>query len=247
MKRVLYPPTRAVEHATALPGVRPRRFFPVLWPLWQVKTSAEIYDQQQYEIIDHFVVRCVVEGGIHDTDELARFLGLPTGTVTRCLAYLRTIGHVVLDGPRIHLTELGTTSARAGVRYVAATSRQTILIDRQTGWPLPRPYYDGGLTVLDTPDIPEGQSPDRTRFLRVFTSTPYDPAVIGRLEADLRRAEHNLPSQLRNLRQDGVADGFLPCYLIETDSGQLLAYTGVTQQRDELPRNPSVRTRPWPT
>jgi hypothetical protein len=232
---VLYPPTRAVEHAVSLPGVRPRRLFPVLWPLWQVDTSAEVYAHQQYEIIDHFVVRCVAEGGIDDIDGIARFLSLPDGTVLRCLAYLRTIGHVVLDGRTVRLTELGAASARAGVRYVPTVSRQTILIDRQTGRPFPRAHYDGGgVTVLDTATVPEDRSPDRTRFLQVFSPFSYDPDVIGRLAADPGRAGYNLPSQLRGLRQEAVAEGFLPCYLIETADGRLLAYSGVPGHRDDF-------------
>ncbi len=235
MKRLIYPASRAVEHAVNLPGVVPLRFFPVLWPLWQVETSADVYDQQQFEVIDHFIVRAVEEGGIHDRDELVAFLRLPGGLVDRCLAFLRLIGHVTGPGTGIALTELGRTSVADGIRYVAKNSRQTILIERQTGWPLPRAYYDANVQVLDTPEIDEGRLSDRTRFLPVFTLAELSPQLLAWLEEIPDRARYNLPSQLRNLRQTAAPrDGYLPSYLIETVDGRVLAYSNVGEQRDDF-------------
>jgi hypothetical protein len=223
-----------VEHATTLPGIRPVRLFPVLWPLWQVDTRAEIYDRQDFEIIDHFVVRAIAEGGIADRDELVAFLNVPAGLVDRCLAFLGLIGHLTVTGRALELTELGRRSVQDGVRYVASTSRQTLLIERQTGWPLPRAYYDANVPVLDTPQIEEGQLADRSRFLPVFTATPFRPEVLDWLEKHPDRVGYNLPGQLRNLRNDGVRDGYLPSYLIETADHRILAYTNVAEDRDEF-------------
>jgi hypothetical protein len=234
VKRLIYPATRAVEHAVSVPGVAPIRFFPVLWPLWQVEASAAVYEKQDFELIDHFILRAIEEGGIHDRAELVHFLNLPVGLVDRCLAFLGAIRHVTATGSTLRLEELGQMSVRDGVRYVAATHRLTILIDRQTGTPLPRPYYDGNVPVLDTPEIPEEQRADRTRFLRVFSSIPFNPAVIGWLEEQPERAQFNLPGQLRNLRQEGVREAYLPTYLIETADRSILAYSAVSQQRDEF-------------
>jgi hypothetical protein len=231
MRRIIYPATRAVENASALPGVRPVRLFPVLWPLWQIETSAEIYDRQDFEIVDHFVVRAIEEGQIRDSAELSRFLNVPAGLVERCLAFLRLIGHVTADGS-LQLTELGRRSIQDGVRYVATKSRQTILIERQTGWPLPRAYYDANVPVLDTPEIEDGQLVDRTRFLRVFTTVAFQPEVLRWLEDHPDRAQYNLPGQLRNLSNEGVREGYLPSYLIETADHKILAYTNVSEQRD---------------
>ncbi len=232
MKRLIYPATRAVEHATALPGVRPIRFFPVLWPLWQVETSAEVYDRQDFEVIDHFVMRAIGECGIRNRAELVTFLSLPTGLVDRCLAFLAAIQQITLSGRTVELSPLGTRSLSEGVRYVPTTSRLTVLFERQSGRPLPRHYYDGNVPVLDTPDIEDGQLADRTRFLHVYSTTQYHPDLLRRLEQHPDRAQFNLPSQLRNLRQEGVRDGFLPSYLIETADHQILAYTNVAENRD---------------
>lgn len=234
MKRLIYPATRAVEHATALPGVHPIRLFPVLWPLWQVETSAEVYDRQDFEVIDHFVLRAIGECAIRDRAELTAFLNLPAGLVDRCLAFLATIQQVKVTGRTVELTPFGTQSLREGVRCVPTTSRLTILIERQSGEPFPRPYYDASVRVLDTPEIEDGQLADRSRFLPVFTTAQYQPDVLQRLAQDPNRAHFNLPSQLRNLREEGHRDGFLPSYLIETAGGRILAYTNVAEDRDSF-------------
>ena len=234
MKKIIYPATRAIEHASTLPGVVPWRIFPVLLPLWQVDISAEVYDHQQFEVIDQFISRAVHEGGISDRDELIAFLNLPEALVDRCLAFLRRIGHVTSPGPALELTDLGRASVRDGVRYLATPHRQTILIERQTGRPLPRAYADAGVTVLDSAEIAQGQLSDRTTFLRVFTHTAFDPKVLSWLVSNPDPAAFNLPAQLRNLRRHEVREGFLPVYLIETTDRQVLAYSAVGEQRDEF-------------
>ncbi len=231
MKRVIYPATRAVEHAASLPGVVPLRLFPVLLPVWQVDTSAEVYEQQQFEVIDQFVLRAIEEGAVRDHGELAAFLHLPAGLVQRCLAFLRTIGHVTGPGPQLELTDLGRKSLNAGIRYAAKTTRQTILVERHTGWPLPRTHYDAGVAVLDTPHLEDG---DQKPFLRLFTLAGFEPKVLSWLENNPDKASFNLPGQLRHLRHDSVREGFLPSYLVETTDGEVLAYCAAGEQRDEF-------------
>ncbi len=231
MKRVIYPATRAVEHAASLPGVVPLRLFPVLLPVWQVDTSAEVYEQQHFEVIDQFVLRAIEEGAVRDHGELAAFLHLPAGLVQRCLAFLRAIGHVTGPGPQLELTDLGRKSLNAGIRYAAKTTRQTILVERHTGWPLPRTHYDAGVAVLDTPHLEDG---DQKPFLRLFTLAGFEPKVLSWLENNPDKASFNLPGQLRHLRHDSVREGFLPSYLVETTDGEVLAYCAAGEQRDEF-------------
>jgi hypothetical protein len=234
VKRLIYPATRAVEHAARLPGIRPIRLFPLLWPLWQVETSADVHERQDFEVIDHFVMRAVGECDIRDRAGLVTFLNLPAGLVDRCLTFLATIQQVSLNGSAVELTPLGQQSLNAGVRLVPTTSRLTILIERQSGRPLPRDYYSGRVTVLDTPEIAAGQLADRSRFLQVFTTAPFRPDVIREIEQHPDRADFNLPGQLHNLRMEGARDGFLPSYLVETADHRILAYTGVAEARDEF-------------
>ncbi|BCJ75263.1 hypothetical protein CS0771_48070 [Catellatospora sp. IY07-71] len=234
VKRVIYPATRAVEHAIAQPGVRPVRFFPVLWPLWEVQTTAEIHDEQAFEIIDHFLLRAVDEADLHDPARLAGFLGLPPGIVDRCLRFLTMIGHVTIDGGGVRLTPLGRQSLQAGVRLVPKTSSQTLYFERQTGRPLPRRYYDAKVPFLDRPEVAPEQLADGTRFLSVFTVARFQPEWLTWLESNPQRADYNLPGLLRDLRQDGQREAYLPSYLIETADRRILAYTACSGERDDF-------------
>jgi hypothetical protein len=234
MSRLIYPARRAVEHAATVHGVRLMRLFPVLWPLWQVETTAHVYDEQAYEVIDQFLVRAVAEAGIDTPAALARFLALPPSLVQRCLGFLALINHVQLTDGRVAVTGLGADSLRAGIRYEPKESRQTLLVERYTGRPLPRRYYDGAAPVLSTPDVPAERTADRSRFLRLFVPEPFRPEVINQLAHHPDRAEYNLPSKLRDLRVLSFGDGFLPAYLIETANHGLLAYSAVAEERDKF-------------
>ncbi|MEZ0071302.1 hypothetical protein [Planotetraspora sp. GP83] len=230
--RVIYPARRAVEHAVTVSGVRPARLFAVLWPLWQVEITADVQDEQAYEVIDRFLTRAVAEGGIDSAAELSRFFGLHRSLVDRCLAFLTVIGHITADGERIRLTELGMRSMRADVRYVAKESRQKLLIERFTGRPLPRRHYDGSIAVLTTPEVGEDQVVDRTRFRPLFAPMAFQPRMITDLASRPDRTEYNLPRRLQAIRDLKPQDAYLPAYIIETADRSLLAYTAVSGERD---------------
>jgi hypothetical protein len=232
VSRLIYPARRAVEHAATIQGVRLLRLFPVLWPLWQVETTAHVYDEQAYEAIDQFLVRAVAEAGIDTPAGLARFLALPPSLVQRCLNFLALINHIQLADGRVALTGLGAESLQAGIRYEPKESRQTLLVERYTGRPLPRRYYDGAVPVLSTPDVPADRTADRSQFLRLFVPEPFRPDVVNQLANHPDRAQYNLPSKLRDLRVLSSGDGFLPAYLIETADHGLLAYSAVAEDRD---------------
>ena len=230
--RRIYPARRAVEHATSLPGMRPLRLFPVLWPLWQAETTASVYDEQAYEMIDRFLVRAVMDAGLCRIDELAAFFGIPEALVRRCLKFLATIGHIREDAESVTLTELGRYSAQEGVRYEPKESRQEILIEQFTGQPLPRAYYQGSVPVFPGKEIPEDRLADRSRFLPLFAATMFRPEMVETLAQRPDRAELNLPQQLRDLRFAGKRDVCLPAYVIETAGTGLLVYTALAAVRD---------------
>ncbi|WFE96497.1 hypothetical protein [Micromonospora sp. WMMD987] len=229
---IIYPAVRAVEHATAVPGVRPSRIFSVLWPLWQVETTAQIQEEQDYEMLDRFLVRGLMEGGFTRITELCRFYGLPRSLVDRCLAFLFLIGHVVVADEVVTLTPLGLDSVRAGIRYVTKESRQKLLVERFTSSPLPRRHYDGSLTVLTTPRVPPEQGGDRLRFKPLFAPMVFQPDIIAQLAQRPDRHEFNLPKRMRDLQVLGAQDAYLPAYLIACADQRLLAYSGVAGERD---------------
>lgn len=231
---LIYPARRAVEHAVTQPGVRPTRLFPVLWPLWQVEITADIYDEQNYEVLDRFLVRGLWEGGLRRPDELAAFYGLPRSLVDRCLAYLTLIGHIRSDNGAVILTPIGEQSVRADVRYVPKETRQRLLIEPFTSSPLPRGHYEGSLRLLPTPEVPEGQITDGSRFRHLFAATSFRPSIVEDLARRADRIEYNLPKQLRQLQVLSHQDVFLPSYVIEEARGQLLAYSPIAGERDRF-------------
>jgi hypothetical protein len=230
--RRIYPARRAVERATSSPGTRPLRLFPVLWPLWQAETTASIYDEQAYEMIDRFLIRGLMDAGLCRVDELATFFGIPEALVQRCLKFLATIGHVREDAGTVTLTELGRYSAQEGIRFAPKESRQEILIEQFTGQPLPRAYYQGSVPMFFSTEIPEDKLADRSRFLPLFAPTMFRPEMVETLAQRPDRAELNLPRQLRDLRFTGKRDAYLPAYIIETAGAGLLVYTALTAERD---------------
>lgn len=231
---LIYPARRAVENVMSLPGVRPLRLFPVLWPLRQVEITAFVDDEQAYEVIDHFLVRGIAEGQVSRVPDLAWFFTLPEALVRRCLEFLRTIGHVQLAGDHLLLTDLGIRSWQAGIRYEPKESRQHLLFERRTGRPLPRPYYQGDVAVLPGLDVPDERLRDRSRFLGMFDATPWRPDVVHALAARPDRAEYNLPGTLRDLRVLGERDVYLPVYLVETAGHGVFVYTALAEEPDQL-------------
>ncbi|MET8282801.1 hypothetical protein [Micromonospora sp. NPDC005174] len=230
--RIIYPAQRAIEHAVTVPGIRPARLFPVLWPLWQVETAAQVFDEQAYEVLDRFLVRGIREAGLLRSTDLATFYGLPASLVERCLAFLSLIGHVRHADGLVMLTPLGESSAQADIRYVPKESRQQILVERFTARPLPRSHYQGSLRLLPTPDVPIGQVSDGSRFAPLFSPSAFRPEIVTQLGERPDRFDFNLPKQLRDLRVLGHQDAYLPAYLIEDADGGLLAYSGVRGEQD---------------
>ncbi|WP_336207178.1 hypothetical protein [Nonomuraea sp. LPB2021202275-12-8] len=232
-RHIIYPARRAVEHAVSRPGTHPTRLFAVLWPLWQVEVTADLYEEQAYEVIDRYLVRAVAEGGIGTATELSAFFGLDLSLVERCLHFLVVIGHVRVDGGHVTLTELGTRSHHEGVRYaLRKESRRRLLFERFTGRPLPRSHYDGSISVLDTPTVRKEDVSDGTLFRPLFAPAAFHEGLVLDLAARPDRAAYNLPVRLREIRDLRPQEAYLPSYIIETGGGELLGYTAAGGERD---------------
>lgn len=230
--RIIFPARRAVEHATTIPGLVPVRLFPVLWPLWSADTTAIVCDEQEYDLIDRFLMRAVVDAQLTRLDDLVAFLGLPELVARRCITYLATIQHVRFDGAYVSVTDLGVASVRAGVRYEWKQSRQKLLVERYTSAPLPRSHYGGGISILSEATVDRERVTDGSRFTALFSLSQFQNSAVEHLEHRQDRPEFNLPRQLRDLRVVGNQQVWLPAYLVETESHGLLAYTAAAPERD---------------
>ncbi|WP_433825508.1 hypothetical protein ACQP2E_25750 [Actinoplanes sp. CA-015351] len=132
-------PLREIERRVdALPGVEPQRIVPLLLPMWAVEVTATVRDSQPYDVLDRYLSRAVAEAGLDRADELAGFLGVEPPLVARAVRHLAGIGHLVRDGDKLNLTELGRRSVADGRRYHLATGRRlSFRFDGFRGEPVP--------------------------------------------------------------------------------------------------------------
>lgn len=227
----IFPAHRAIEHAVSVPGAHPRRYFGVLWPLWQAEITGWVDDPQAYEVIDRFVERAIHEAGLRTTVAIADFLGLPQSLVDGCVRYLATIGHIQDHGGQLTLAEPGTRSLAAGKRYVAKEARQLLLFDQFTARPLPRDHYAANVTTVNRPRLEKGESTDGTQFTALFAATQHSDDLVRQLAAHPDRTAYNLPTEIQNIQVVGWTPAYLPVYLVETTHG-LLAYSRAGEERD---------------
>ncbi|CAJ58924.1 MULTISPECIES: hypothetical protein [Frankia] len=233
---LLFPAFRALELTMAMPEIRPLRIFSVRWPLWQVEVQATFEDSQPFDVVDHYLLRGVVEGRLQTQDELARFFGLSGSLVARGIEHLLHIGHLQRDGRDAGVlwpTELGGASVRDGVRYVLKESRQLLLFDAFTHRPFPRAYYDGSVRIVPDGEGNPGDRRDRFRPLTSPRPFEFDDAVRA-VGSRPDRDRFNVPRRLRNLHPVSNAPAWLPAHLVLADGATVLAFTQAAQDRDRF-------------
>jgi hypothetical protein len=218
-----------------MPEIRPLRIFSVRWPLCQVEARATFEDSQPFDVVDHYLLRGIVEGRLCTPNELARFFGLSGSLVARGIEHLIHIGHLhpVSPGPEVlRPTELGAASVRDGVRYVLKESRQLLMFDAFTHHPFPRTHYDGSVRIM-----PDGErnAGDRGHWFRPLTSLrPFELDVVWALGSRPDRERFNVPSRLKNLHPVSTATAWLPAHLVLAEGGRVLAFTQASQDRDRF-------------
>jgi hypothetical protein len=238
---VIYPAQRAIEHAVSVSGVRPLRYFGLLWPLWQVEITGTVDDPQAYEVLDRFIERAIGEARLGTAAHIADFLGLAPPLVGECLRYLTTIHHVEERSGILALTQRGQASLQAGKRYVAKETRQLLLFDQFTRRPLPRSHYADNITVVNRPWLEGTETVDRTPFTALFAGTEYRADLVHQLAASPNRSEYNLPNQVADIQIIKTTTVYLPAYLVQT-TGDPLAYTRAGEERDAFVEDACRRT-----
>jgi len=125
----LYDPRRAIEHLQTLQGFYPIRFFAILFPLWEIETTATQEEGRPYELMEKYIERGIDEGQLHTVEELTHFFGLQREMVQKILNFLATLGHVTCMNAHWHLTPLGLKSVKEGMRYIAKEKRTKLYFD----------------------------------------------------------------------------------------------------------------------
>ncbi len=237
---LLYHPIKALNHAQTISGLHPERLFPVLYPIWHVEVHADREEGRPYELIERYLERGILEGGIKDDHDLATFFGLDHRLVLRVLDFLETIGHVRRVKASWELTDLGRRSIAEGRTLIPKKALYTLYFDGFTSTPLYQEHYskEGGLKSLTADQVGKqiwwyGQQ------FRPFTYLGYwRSEVLQHLEIDKDRNRFNLPTASKNLRvkEDSVFQVYIPLYIIQArkDNGVVdyLVYSHIKGLRD---------------
>ncbi|WP_232292064.1 hypothetical protein [Frankia sp. QA3] len=215
-----------------MPEVRPLRIFSVRWPLWQVEAQARFRESQPFDVVDHFLLRGVVEGRLATEADLMRFFGLSASLVTRGVDHLVHIGHLTRTGPaEVAASSLGVLSVQDGMRYVEKESRHLLYFDAFTNEPLPRSHYHGSVRILLDGEETAGEH-ERARWFRRLTSMrPFSLDAVRALGRRPDRARFNVPHLLEDLSPIATAGAWLPAHLLLTEDG-VLAFTQAAPVRD---------------
>ncbi|MGW0517435.1 hypothetical protein [Crossiella sp. NPDC003009] len=232
---------RALEQCLAIPGIQPIRCLSMFFPLWEAEILADVEECEQYQVFDQYLERAISEAGITTVDGLSAFFRIEPPLVRRVLQFLRTIGHVEETGGHYRLTELGSRSQRAAIRYVVKETRQNLLFDGLTLSPLTRAHHAKEIRTLSPPEIFADHK--EVKYFRVLTGvlsgpTTFNATALQVLENRPDRDLHNMPRTLRNLRLQRAWQTYLPVHLIETVSQRggtsLLAFSQLSGGPDEL-------------
>ncbi|MFC5747991.1 hypothetical protein [Actinomadura rugatobispora] len=231
MNDVLYPPSRALEHAADLPGVRPLRIHRIGVPLFEVEIDALVHDAQPYDLLDRFVGRALADAELRSPAEIADFLGLALPMVDRVLRFLGNVGHLTTapDGTLV-LTDLGRRSVQDDRRYVPKRDRQKLYFDGVRGEALPAVHYSRSVTVLRRDEATD------QKLFRLPKACAFRNDAVHALAARPDRTAYNLLSDFLEVTPVAVDDAHLPCYLVRTQTPRgldLLAYSGIPGLRDE--------------
>ncbi|MEU4690216.1 MarR family winged helix-turn-helix transcriptional regulator [Actinoplanes sp. NPDC023714] len=215
-------PLREIERRVgALPGVRPRRIVPLLLPVWAVEVTATVRESQSYDVLDRYLSRAVAEGRLDRTEELAEFLGVEQPMVARVVRHLAGIGHLVRDGDKLSLTDLGRRSVADGRRYQLAAGRRMLLrFDGFTGGPVP--YATAIHTVWLTQ--PALRLTDGTTFHEITEISEISDDAVERLLERPDADDFTGPVVPVSATINSVKKQYLPIYLVECDSEDDLVF-----------------------
>jgi hypothetical protein len=244
----IYDPRRALEHVQTIQGIVPVRLFAILFPLWDIETSASQEEKRPYELMERYVERGIDEGQLHTIEELATFFGLQGEIVGKILHFLESLGHVVQRNSHWDLTEMGYRSIREGKKYVAQEKRIRFYFDAYTSKPLRKEHYEGKKVRIFEPEEAAHIVHSKTwgyRFHLVTSMKEWQANSLRELEARYDRANYNMPAEMREIRVLAVRPAYIPMYIIETTrktAGSMprsseyrpsyLAYTGIRDLRD---------------
>ncbi|MEV0895485.1 hypothetical protein [Actinoplanes sp. NPDC049802] len=213
------PMREVVRRAGALPGVRPRRFVPLLLPMWAVDVVATVREAHPYDVFDRYLSRAVAEAGLTRPAELAAFFGVEPALVIRTARFLERIGHLRRDGDELTLTELGHQSIKDGRRYLLTRGRRiTLRFDGRGGEPVPYAHATHAVWLSE----PVLELPDGTVFAPVGPARPLPSNAVELLLDRPDVADFTGPAVPVEVAAAEPRPVWLPVYAVECEDGPLV-------------------------
>jgi hypothetical protein len=171
-------------------GLIPLRLFRVLYPLWRVRVDGRQRIAMEFDEVELYLERGLLEAGFSSVAELAAFFGLELSFVQRIINFSRGSGHVNGDDAHLVLTELGFESVRQRVRYEDQKASAELYFDALGNCPLTPEHYK--IPILES--LPAaGKTPFQAFFH--FEHTWNEGALEPILQnPDKRR--YNLPDEI---------------------------------------------------
>lgn len=233
----IYHPNKAIEHVLGRMDIEPVRFFAVFFPLWAVEIEGEQRDSRRYQIIENYVERGILNGGLQSTDELASFFGMETQLVKKVVTFLSAIGHIEDIQGRLRLTRLGVDSLERMEKYVLMETRRQLYFDGILSNPLISNYYDSkSIRFLAEDEIPAHSM--GIRFFRLLPTSFWNIDKLYELERRPDKDKYNIPHEVTNIRQRSAPESiYTPMYIFETrrqgySNPYYVTYTGIKERHD---------------
>jgi hypothetical protein len=229
---LLYSHYRALDLAQEL-GFIPLRLFRVLYPLWRVQVEGRQRVATEFDELEWFLERGLLEAGLGSVAELAAFFGLEPDFMLRLVNGLRAIGHLSGDDAHLTLTDLGKTSVQARARYEDQKTSVELYFDALGNKPLTSEHYK--IPILET--LPE-QLPYYQAFYHFDHA--WQPDALTPILNSPDKSRFNLPDELTGSRLLNREPAYLPAYFIEARANQpasrpqLLVFSQVRGLRDAV-------------
>lgn len=226
-KYLLYSHYKALDQVQEL-GFIPLRLFRVLYPLWRVRVDGQQRVAAEFDEMEWYLERGMLEAGFTSVTDLAVFFGLEPVFVQRLINSARGIGHISGDDAHLALTELGLASVQERVRYEEQKTSSELYFDALRNVPLTPEHYK--IPILEALP-PAGKTPFQAFYQ--FDHTWNEDALTQMLQGDL-------PSEIAAVQLINREPAYMPAYFVEARENKpsslpgLLVFSQVRGLRDTV-------------
>jgi hypothetical protein len=234
-----YDPQRAIEHIQKLEHYTPQRIFAVLFPLWEVESTAQQEERRPYQIMELYIERGLAEAGLQTVQELSHFFGLQEVMIAKVLHFLERINHVSRQGENYKLEPLGYRSLQEGQKFNLQEKRLKFYFDAYTSHPLQKQHYDNRAHILSEEQAFQilHQKTYGYRYYQLSSlSTSWQTDALEALAKRRDRADFNVPAEIRWVQAINVGQAYLPMYIIKA-KGNFSRHTHTQYARQQSAEN----------